>query len=444
MDATFLSAGTRIDGRYELVSCLGVTMTGEVWRANDARLDMRPVAVKVLKTDFMTPPEVVSRFDAEVDALVHRVREVTPVVLDRGALGDLRYVVTELPVGDGLRALLDAAPSVPQTMAMDAFPPPGSSYGSQPGGFPPPTPYGAPPQNAFPPVGYAQTAAMPGFGPHAPTTASPWPQSPQPYPLRTPTAVSGGTGAFSALVIGVLFMGLLVASGAWFAMRTRRTTSRVYSTSAPLPSYGPMLPPPPTIPPPTRPAVRPPEDPDRIYVVREDPSAPSLGPRDAPVTVVTFSDFQCPFCARVNPTLERLREQYRAQVRIVWRNYPLAFHQNAMPAAEAAEEVLRQRGNDAFWRYHAMLFENQRALTTEDLVRYASAVGANGDHVRRALEDHRHQSAVRSDIAAFDASGARAGTPAFFINGRMLRGAQPYERFAAAVDRALREGVERR
>lgn len=444
MDATSLSAGTRIDGRYELVTCLGVTMTGEVWRANDARLDMRPVAVKVLKTDFMTPPEVISRFDAEVDALVHRVREVTPVVLDRGAQRDLRYVVTELPSSDALRALLDASPSIPQTMAMDAFPPAASPYGSQPAGFPPPTPYGAPPQNAFPPVGYAQTAALPGYGPNAAMTASPWPQHPQPYAVRATPAASGSSGAFGALVMGALFMGLLVASGAWFAMRTRHTTSRVYSTSAPLPSYGPMLPPPPRLPPPTRPAARPTEDPERIYIVRDDPSAPSLGPRNAPVTVVTFSDFQCPFCARVNPTLERLRDQYRDQVRIVWRNYPLAFHQNAMPAAEAAREVLRQRGDDAFWRYHAILFENQRALTTEDLARYASAVGANGGLVRRALEDHRHQSAVRDDIAAYDASGARAGTPAFFINGRMLRGAQPFERFAAAVDRALREGVERR
>ncbi len=444
MDPTLLSAGTRIDGRYELVTCLGVSVTGEVWRANDARLDMRPVAVKILKTDFMTPPEVVSRFEAEVDALVHRVREITPVVLDRGAQSDLRYVVTELPAGASLRALLDASASIPQTVAMDAFSPPGSSYGSQPAGFPPPTPYGSQPQGSFPPVGYAQTAALPGYAQSAATTASPWPQHPQPYAVRTPPAVNGGSGAFTAMVMGALFLGLLVASGAWFAMRTRRTASRVYSTSAPLPSYGPMVPPPPTFPPPTRPAARPADDPERIYVVRDDPSAPSLGPRTAPVTVVTFSDFQCPFCARVNPTLERLREQYRDQVRIVWRNYPLPFHQNAMPAAEAAREVLRQRGNDAFWRYHAMLFENQRALTAEDLARYASAVGANGDLVRRALDDHRHQTAVRADIAAFDASGARAGTPAFFINGRMLRGAQPYERFAAAVDRALREGVERR
>ena len=425
-----LYAGARIGGRYELTALLGAGPLGVVWRANDTILAMRSVTIKALDTSKTPYGDEGARFDAEVDALLRGAVPDAPKVLDRGVDGPLRFVVTEPVEGTSLAALLahDSVPS--HTVAMDAFSLAATSFASAQS-----APVNAQPAvQSFPPVGasaYAQSAS--GYGSQSySNTAAPWPQ--QPVAMRAPVTTRAPSSAFSALVMGALFVGLLMASGAWFAMRTRRVSRTRYTTATPLTTLPTGYNPPPVIPRP-RPPTRP--DDDRIYTVRENPDAPSLGPKSAPVTIVTFSDFQCPFCARVNPTLERIRAEYGDRVRIVWRNYPLAFHQNAMPAAEASVEVYRQRGNDGFWRFHSLLFENQRALGADDLAHYAELAGADGRRVSEALRDHRHQTVVRSDMAAFDDSGARAGTPAFFINGRMLRGAQPYERFRAAVEREL-------
>ncbi len=445
-----LFVGARIGGRYELTALLGAGPLGVVWRANDTRLAGRTVTVKALDTSKTPYGNEGARFDAEVDALLRGVVPDAPKVIDRGFDGALRFVVTEPVEGASLAALLghDSAPS--HTVAMDAFALAATSFASSQGSPMTAQPMTAQPMTAqpamqsFPPVGasgYGSSAS--GYGPQGyANTAAPWPQ--QPIPMRAPVTTQASSSAFTALVVGGLFVGLLVASGAWLAMRSRRTSHTRYTTSTRLTTFPTGYNPPPVIPrsyPPTRPAV---EDPDRFYVVRDNPDAPSLGSRSAPVTIVTFSDFQCPFCARVNPTLERIRAEYGDRVRIVWRNHPLAFHPNAMPAAEASVEVYRQRGNAGFWRFHSLAFENQRALSPEDLEHYAELSGADGRRVRASLLDHRHQAAVRDDIAAFTASGARAGTPSFFINGRMLRGAQPYERFRAAVERALREGSDGR
>ena len=164
--------------------------------------------------------------------------------------------------------------------------------------------------------------------------------------------------------------------------------------------------------------------------------SPQQGRADALVTVVVFSDFECPFCSRVVPTLTRLRERYGPDLRVVFKHYPLPFHQRATPASEAAVEVYRQRGAAAFWRMHDMLFENQRSLEDEDLVGYAQRCGANAVAVRQALQSGRHRATVDQDVSLAREVGVR-GTPAFFINGHLLSGAQPYERFAEVVDREL-------
>ena len=86
------------------------------------------------------------------------------------------------------------------------------------------------------------------------------------------------------------------------------------------------------------------------------------GKRDAPVTIVQYSDFQCPYCSRVEPTMDQVKSTYGPdKVRIVWKNYPLPFHQNAKPAAEAAQGVFALGGNDAFWKWHDTDFKNQAA-----------------------------------------------------------------------------------
>ena len=179
---------------------------------------------------------------------------------------------------------------------------------------------------------------------------------------------------------------------------------------------------------------------DTVYRIPLPADARTRGPGSARVTIQVFSDFQCPFCSRLGPTLDRLLEAYPRDVRIVFRDYPLPFHDNAMPAAEAAREVFRQRGSAAFWRYHDLLFANQRELDTDALVRLAEQVpGVSSAAVRRALERGTHRAAVQADIQAVTDAGARIGTPSSFVNGRLVQGAQPYETFRAAVDRALAE-----
>ena len=184
------------------------------------------------------------------------------------------------------------------------------------------------------------------------------------------------------------------------------------------------------------------EDPNRVYniPVPAATAAPSQGPANAPVVIQVFSDFQCPFCSRVEPTVHQFMEQYAGRVRMIWRNYPLPFHQNAMPAAEAASEVFHQRGAEAFWAYHDALFQNQGDLSRETIERLAQAVpGINMTAFRAALDNHTHQAEVQADIAAVTTAGAQIGTPSFFINGRLVQGAQPIEAFRTAIDRAIAE-----
>ncbi len=166
--------------------------------------------------------------------------------------------------------------------------------------------------------------------------------------------------------------------------------------------------------------------------------APWRGARDGVVTIQVFSDFECPFCARVRPTVERLLDEYPSQVRLVWRNLPLPMHDHAELAAEAAMEVYAQGGNDAFWAFHDLLFDHQRALSPDDLEGYAEQLGAlDMVRFREALRDHRHRGAIEADVEAARATGEGLGTPAFLIGGRVVQGAQPYEVFRDAVERAL-------
>ncbi|MEO0326574.1 MAG: thioredoxin domain-containing protein [Myxococcota bacterium] len=188
------------------------------------------------------------------------------------------------------------------------------------------------------------------------------------------------------------------------------------------------------------PAARQQPDADRVYEIPVPRNAPSKGPANAAVVIQEFSDFQCPFCSRVLPTVEQVVREYGDRVRIVWRDYPLPFHQQAGPAAQAAREVFTQAGSEKFWAYHDLLFQNQRALERADLERYAEQVGGiNMARFRAALDNETHKAAVEADMAAVRTAGARIGTPSFFINGRLIQGAQPFPAFKAAIDRALEE-----
>ena len=152
--------------------------------------------------------------------------------------------------------------------------------------------------------------------------------------------------------------------------------------------------------------------------------SPVRGRADALVTVVVFSDFQCPFCARVLPTLGALAERYGDDVRFVWKNNPLPFHDRARPAAEAAMVVFAKAGAEGFWRFHDALFADRNVLTTEGLEDAAEAVGVPRAVLRRELASGRYAAQVDADMALAQVLGA-TGTPSFFINGTPLAGARP-------------------
>jgi protein-disulfide isomerase len=161
---------------------------------------------------------------------------------------------------------------------------------------------------------------------------------------------------------------------------------------------------------------------------------PSVGARSAPVTLVEFSDFQCPFCRQVAPTLKRVREVYGDNVRVVWKDFPLTqIHPQAFKAGEAAHCAGDQ---NKFWEYHDTLFANQDALQVADLKQYAADLGLDAPVFAACLDESKYGGRVRDGVT----QGSRLGvnsTPTVYINGRVLSGAQPYETFAAVIDEEL-------
>src|SRR5262245_57746295 len=161
---------------------------------------------------------------------------------------------------------------------------------------------------------------------------------------------------------------------------------------------------------------------------------PSKGPADAKVTIIEFSDFQCPYCQRSVATIEKILAKYPSDVRIVYRHLPLeAIHPFARGAAEAAVCADEQ---GLFWAYHDKLFQNNRALAKEDLLRYAGEAGLDAAKFQACVDERRSKDKVETDLQAARAGGI-SGTPAFVVNGVLLTGAQPPEEFYPVIDAAL-------
>ena len=162
--------------------------------------------------------------------------------------------------------------------------------------------------------------------------------------------------------------------------------------------------------------------------------APVRGAADAPVTLVEFSDFECPFCKQAQPTLKQLLERYPGKVRIAYRDFPLeSIHPQARRAAEAAR-CAHDQGK--FWEYHDALFTASPKLSADDLKRYATEVGLDGTKFDACVAGGSHKAAVQQDLDEGKELGI-TGTPAFFINGRPLSGAQPLEAFTKVIDDEL-------
>ena len=156
---------------------------------------------------------------------------------------------------------------------------------------------------------------------------------------------------------------------------------------------------------------------------------PAVGPADALVTIVEFSDFQCPFCTRVNPTLKKIKETYPKDVRVVFRNLPLPMHKNA-PGAARAGLAAHQQGK--FWEMHDAMFAKQKTLSPTDLEAIAGEIGLDVAKFKVAMESEELKKAVADDMATAKKFGAR-GTPAFFVNGRFVSGARPFEQFDSVI-----------
>jgi protein-disulfide isomerase len=173
-------------------------------------------------------------------------------------------------------------------------------------------------------------------------------------------------------------------------------------------------------------------EPPRLTIATGD--NPAKGPADAPVTIVEFSDFQCPFCSRVTPTLKKLEETYAGKLRIVFRDLPLTqIHPQAALAAEAAG-CANDQGK--FWEMHDKLFANQSKLQSADLKQHATELGLDASAFNTCLDSGKHKAEWQKDSEEGQRYGL-TGTPAFFVNGRLLVGAQPYEAFSQVIDEEL-------
>jgi protein-disulfide isomerase len=183
-----------------------------------------------------------------------------------------------------------------------------------------------------------------------------------------------------------------------------------------------------------------PPPPERKEVPAPDASSPVKGSANAKVTIQVFSDFECPFCKRVEPTLAELEKEYGNKIKIVWRHMPLPFHKNAPLASEAAQEAFAQKGNAGFWTMHDKLFESQggEGIERPVLEKVAQGMNLDMDKFKAALDTRKHKAKVDADAEVGNKAGI-GGTPAFVINGYFLSGAQPAAAFKKLVNRALKD-----
>jgi protein-disulfide isomerase len=178
---------------------------------------------------------------------------------------------------------------------------------------------------------------------------------------------------------------------------------------------------------------------NRLEPLRIDVAAdgPSRGPADAPVTIVAFSDFECPYCSRMLPTLDEVTRTYGDRVRIVFRQFPLSFHPNARKAAEAS---LCADEQGKFWEMHDAMFANQKGLAVESLKTMAAGVGLDADSFNSCLDSGKYAAEVEADVKAGVAAGV-SGTPGTFVNGRFISGAMPFDTLAELIDDELKRNA---
>lgn len=165
-------------------------------------------------------------------------------------------------------------------------------------------------------------------------------------------------------------------------------------------------------------------------------SAPVKGSPNASITIIEFSDFECPFCGRVVPTIGQLLKDYDGKIRIAFRQNPLPFHKNAMSAAKAS---LAAHAQGKFWEMHDALFAGQKDLSDNAIIGVAKKIGLNVNKFKTDWKSDKFNKQIEDDMAIAKKTGA-TGTPAFFINGIPLKGARPLASFKEVIDKLLETG----
>jgi protein-disulfide isomerase len=163
--------------------------------------------------------------------------------------------------------------------------------------------------------------------------------------------------------------------------------------------------------------------------------APITGGENAKVTMVIFSDFQCPFCGRAAATESAIRKKYGNKIKVAFKHFPLPMHKDAVPASEASMCVYEQ-GHDKFWKFHDIAFAAQDKLDPENLAKVAKQSGADEKKFKECFDAHKYADFVKKDQAYGEKLGVRS-TPTFFINGQLLSGALPIEQFSEVIDDEL-------
>jgi protein-disulfide isomerase len=173
----------------------------------------------------------------------------------------------------------------------------------------------------------------------------------------------------------------------------------------------------------------------KIQVNVDPGDAPSFGKDGAAVTVVEFSDFQCPFCSRGAETVSEIKKKYGNKVKVAFKQFPLPMHKDAKPASEASLCV-NEQSTDKFWKYHDLLFKNQQELTPANFEKWAKQVGADEKKFKECYESKKYAAKVQAEMDYGEKIGVKS-TPTFFVNGQLISGALPIDDFSVIIDEEL-------
>jgi len=234
----------------------------------------------------------------------------------------------------------------------------------------------------------------------------------------------------NALIVAATILGLSILGGAYILVGSvDRATEGIAALGGTLANAAPAAAQ--AAPPAAAPRRGP--DPAKAYAVNTKGSPAKGGAANAPVTLVEFSDFQCPFCSRVTGTLDQIEKAYGDKVRIVFKHLPLRMHSRA-PMAHAASEAANRQGK--FWEMHDLIFENQRDLSEAAYLRYAGQIGMDVDQFKKDMASASVKARVDADAAEAAKLGV-TGTPGFFVNGYFLSGAKPFSEFKRVIDEQI-------